>query len=96
MSKKSRARRAQAKQDQELIRRIAEHTFNWKDESSSPLIPNLVKEGEMNPLRRAFINSVAKGETNPDLDREAINDPKLFAEDTLEGIHRWHSYGKER
>lgn len=96
MSKKSRARRAQAKLDLELSQRIAKHTLNWKDESSSPLVPNLVPQGEMESLRREFINSIAKGESSSELDKRALRNPNQFFEDTIEGIHRWHTYGKER
>lgn len=97
MSKKSRARRAQAKLEQELKERIAEHTFNWGGEKDAPMfIPNLVSEGEMESLRREFINSVAKGESSSELDKRALRNPNQFFEDTKEGIHRWHTYGKER
>ena len=50
----------------------------------------------MESLRREFINSVASGESHSELDEQAMRDPQQFFEDTIEGIRRWHTYGKER
>jgi hypothetical protein len=89
----------EVKETDNKARSSKEYTFNWSGDSATVLVPNLndLPPATLEPLRRLII-CTAKGEETPGelKDQLMTYSGKEIIEAIIEGIHRWHTYGKER
>ena len=88
-------------EETELRPRI-EYTFNYGAALDEPfLVPNPLKDGELPHIQgelRQLVNDTALGKPTT---RKSATEVKKYSVDEItdaikEGIHRWHTYGKER
>jgi hypothetical protein len=80
--------------------RAVAYTFDWEGDGTSPLRPRLLRDDEQPDLGssslRILVNLTAKGSPTPaQLAAVLLNEEsEQIARAIVEGIHRWHRYGR--